>query len=147
MIALTISDSNKLRLITPPLVHCRYSASFRIPTKTRYGYQPIAYTICDKIGNQARATINNESDQQWMSPSETNNGQFTKLKRANKRPNRNILIEHNYVVGKQSKDIPGIPAESSKISTFFDNSWMEDRLSLVTVGVLLDNLKTFQECG
>jgi len=80
-------------------------------------------------------------------PIRNKQGQFTKLKRANKRPNRNILIEHNYVVGKHSEDIPGIPAESSKISKFFDNSLREDRLSLVTVGVLLDNLKTCQECG
>ena len=31
VVSLTISDSNNLRFITPPLVHCRYSASFRKP--------------------------------------------------------------------------------------------------------------------
>jgi len=81
-------------------------------------------------------------------PIRNKRGQFTKLKRANKRPNRNILIEHKYVVGKQSKDIPGIPAKSSKISKSFDNSWREGRRVIeLGHGVLLDNLKTCQDCG
>ena len=79
-------------------------------------------------------------------PIRNKRGQFSKLKRANKRPNRNILTEHNYVVGKPSKDIPGIPAEISNISKFFNNSWREGR-RVIELGVLLDNLKTCQECG
>jgi len=61
-----------------------------------------------------------------MRPSETNEGN-SQSKNVQIRPNRNILIEYNYVVGKQSKDIPGIPAKSLKISKYFDNSWREGR--------------------
>ncbi|XP_060565928.1 LOW QUALITY PROTEIN: uncharacterized protein LOC132724962 [Ruditapes philippinarum] len=79
-------------------------------------------------------------------------GRFFKLKRGvceKLRTNRNIIEDHNYVVGNPNTsgdiNIPGIP-EQRKTNKFFNNKWREGR-RVVEFGVLLDNLKVCKECG